>query len=104
MYRSSIGGRDAARPHSGQVRAVYRHALVTLITPLLPSLAGGRGWSVLELVGGLRVALASERHPQYPLLGKHSSGKSRDEGPHPKYEQQQRNSRANSPTTQSSGG
>ena len=52
MYRSSIGGRDAARPHSGQVRAVYRHALVTLITPLLPSLAGGRGWSALTLAVG----------------------------------------------------
>lgn len=42
MFRSSVGGRDAAR-------RVYRHALVGLIIPLIAPLAAGPGWSALSL-------------------------------------------------------
>src|SRR5688572_2564213 len=43
MFRASLGGRDAAH-------AVYRHALVRIMTPLLPALAGGSGWSQVSLM------------------------------------------------------
>lgn len=42
MFRSSVGGRDAAP-------RVYRHTLVSFITPLLGRLAGGAGWCATSL-------------------------------------------------------
>lgn len=45
MFRASTGGREAARP------AVYRHALVRLIIPLLAP-GSGWGWSPLALALG----------------------------------------------------
>ena len=42
MFRASLGGRDAAH-------AVYRHALVRVMIPLLPALPCGGGWSGLAL-------------------------------------------------------
>jgi hypothetical protein len=47
MFTASLGGRDAARS------SLYRHALVRAVTPLLPALACGGGWS------GLALALAA---------------------------------------------
>ena len=50
MYRASVGGRDAAH-------AVYRHALVRLMSPLLGVLGPGRGWSAFTL--GLAAVMMS---------------------------------------------
>lgn len=49
MFKASAGGDHAARPRSGHRLAVYRHALVRLMIPLLPVLPSGAGWSALSL-------------------------------------------------------
>lgn len=42
MYRASVGGRDAAR-------SLYRHALIRIMTEVLPPFSVRRGWSMMAL-------------------------------------------------------
>lgn len=42
MYRASVGGKDAASP-------LYRHAVIRIMTEVLPTFSTRRGWSMMPL-------------------------------------------------------